>query len=69
MTHEDETRNFLGDPINDDYDDYDDEPYCYRCDGTGFIMICPDDLCRGSGECIHGDGEVVCPVCKGRCAL
>lgn len=53
----------------DFYDDPNDEPYCCTCDGTGFIMTCPDDLCHGSGECIHGDGEAVCPDCKGRCAF
>jgi len=43
----------------------DDDAYCYRCDNTGWIMICPDDMCRGAGECMHGDGMIVCPDCKG----
>lgn len=47
----------------DDFDDY--EPDCYRCDGSGTILICPDDMCRGAGECIHGDGEILCPSCNG----
>ena len=38
---------------------------CLRCDGEGFIIICPDGMCQGMGECIHGDGEVICPVCHG----
>lgn len=42
---------------------YDD--YCYRCDNNGTILICPDDMCHGLGYCIHGDGEVICPECKG----
>ena len=42
-----------------------DEPYCLRCDCKGFIMVCPDDMCHGAGECMHGDGEMVCPDCKG----
>ena len=49
--------------------EYDDElyyePACGRCDGEGLILICPDDVCRGTGECMHGDGEIVCPACKG----
>lgn len=52
-------------------DDEDHEPYdsyCYRCDNRGFIIVCIDDLCRGAGECIHGDGEMVCPDCKGETA-
>lgn len=28
-------------------------------------MTCPDDLCRGSETCIHGDGNAVCPECSG----
>ena len=42
-------------------DDCDDG--CYRCGGKGYIVICIDDLCRGADECMHGDGEVPCPVC------
>lgn len=38
---------------------------CPRCDGAGFILVCCDDLCQGQGECIHGDGEEICPQCKG----
>jgi len=38
---------------------------CWRCDGEGVILICPDDLCQGQGICIHGDGEIECPVCGG----
>jgi len=55
-----------------DTDFYDqDEPYpdCQRCSNTGFILVCPDDMCRGLGECIHGDGEILCPDCKGESAL
>ena len=38
---------------------------CDRCDGTGWIMTCIDDICVGSGECMHRDGEAVCPQCHG----
>jgi hypothetical protein len=38
---------------------------CQRCGGEGFIVVCIDDMCRGAGECMHGDGEIVCPDCKG----
>jgi hypothetical protein len=55
------------DDDGDLYDPYDDEdPYCHRCDNRGFIIICVDDMCRGIGECIHGDGMVVCPDCQGK---
>lgn len=36
---------------------------CWKCGGEGFIVVCVDDMCRGSGHCIHGDGEEACPVC------
>ena len=52
-----------------DQREYDDElryeTACGHCDGDGFILICPDDLCRGAGKCMHGDGEIVCPACEG----
>jgi len=39
---------------------------CLRCDGSGFIVVCIDDMCRGAGECMHGpDGMAVCPDCQG----
>jgi hypothetical protein len=38
---------------------------CYECNGEGFVVICIDDICRGSGNCMHGDGEDLCPVCGG----
>jgi hypothetical protein len=46
------------------YQDQED-PYCYRCDNKGLILTCIDDMCRGCGECMHGDGWAVCPDCKG----
>jgi hypothetical protein len=49
----------------DDWDDPDDW-YCYRCDNRGVIIVCVDDLCRGTGECMHGDGEMICPDCHGK---
>lgn len=53
-------------PSDDDYPSDDDEGYCYRCDDKGTILVCIDDMCRNCGECMHGDGEIVCPDCKGR---
>jgi hypothetical protein len=47
------------------YEDFDDVDYCYRCDGSGTILVCCDDMCQGMGECIHGDGEIRCPKCGG----
>jgi hypothetical protein len=38
---------------------------CNTCNGEGFIVTCVDDMCRGCGECMHGDGESVCPECHG----
>ena len=51
-----------------DYDPYEGEPACERCDGTGWVCDCIDDLCQSiePGEfCMHGDGGV-CPKCHGR---
>lgn len=66
MTHKEETANFIGDDYSDE------EPYCHRCDDSGWINVCCDDLCQ-SGEpgesCIHGDGDRLCPDCKGRNAI
>lgn len=41
-----------------DYDDLDDA--CQICDGSGWILDCCDDMCRGVGYCIHGDGMRIC---------
>ena len=38
---------------------------CNRCDGEGVVVTCIDDICRGAGECFHGDGEVACGDCLG----
>ncbi len=56
-----------GDFDEDEYDEDEYESYggCSRCNGKGVIVICFDDQCRGAGECIHGDGEMVCPDCGG----
>jgi hypothetical protein len=52
--------------MSDEYYDYEEgEPVCLRCEGDGELMICIDDMCHGSGECIHGDGYQTCPDCKG----
>ena len=36
---------------------------CAQCT-DGIIVTCPDDMCRGAGECLHGDGEIACE-CEG----
>jgi hypothetical protein len=58
-----------GDFDEDEYDDevgeYWDSDGCNRCGGTGTIIVCIDDMCRGAGGCMHGDGEIVCPDCGG----
>lgn len=46
-------------------DDYHDDEYCESCNNTGMILVCIDDMCHGLGYCIHGDGEITCPTCKG----
>lgn len=33
---------------------------CGNCN-DGMIVVCVDDMCRGAGECFHGDGMAVCP--------
>ena len=38
---------------------------CNTCFGEGFIVVCIDDMCRGAGACMHGDGEIPCPDCDG----
>jgi hypothetical protein len=55
---------FDEDEIDDNYYDTEDA-YCQRCDNRGSIIVCIDDMCRGAGECMHGDGEIICPDCKG----
>jgi hypothetical protein len=52
-----------GDFDEDELDDCDDG--CNTCGGEGFIVVCIDDMCRGAGECMHGDGEIPCPQCGG----
>jgi len=38
---------------------------CLRCDGSGRLLTCIDDICVACGECMHGDGETECPECGG----
>lgn len=42
----------------------DDDGYCDRCGGEGWIVVCCDDLCHGQGWCMHGDGDMPCPDCN-----
>jgi hypothetical protein len=32
---------------------------CHSCN-DGIIVFCPDDMCRGAGYCMHGDGQRLC---------
>jgi hypothetical protein len=50
---------------DDEPDDFGWDDGCLECDGTGERLICPDDMCRGIGDCIHGDGIVMCAACQG----
>lgn len=42
-----------------------DDNDCPVCHGEGFVITCCDDMCRGQGSCIHGDGEEICMACGG----
>lgn len=54
------------DDRRDDWDEYDEACFggCVHCE-DGFTVVCPDDLCRSQGFCMHGDGMAVCLYCKG----
>jgi hypothetical protein len=54
--------------FDDEPDDYypDDDGYCDRCGGDGWILTCCDDMCHGLGYCIHGDGMEMC-ACNTGC--
>lgn len=38
---------------------------CWKCHGEGWLITCIDDICHGSGHCMHTDGEELCAVCGG----
>jgi hypothetical protein len=38
---------------------------CHECDEAHEEVVCCDDLCVGSGRCIHGDGMAPCRECSG----
>lgn len=49
----------------DEYEEYDrGERYCWDCGGRGWKITCPDDLCHGEDECIHGDPPTRCWTCN-----
>jgi hypothetical protein len=51
--------------LEEEYDAYDDRhAYCWLCGGRRWVITCPDDLCRGADECMHGDGHSNCPECN-----
>lgn len=55
------------DYYNDEFDDDDEDgSYCDACDEFGMYVICVDDMCHSGSGCIHGDGEILCPYCKGK---
>lgn len=57
--------NGLPEEYFDDFDEYDGgERYCYDCGGRGWKITCPDDLCHGQDECIHGDDPIPCRTCN-----
>lgn len=37
---------------------------CGLCNGEGEVVDCCDDICVGTGECMH-EGNIVCPDCGG----
>ena len=43
----------------------DDDGCCQDCSGEGIVVICWDDMCANSDECIHGDGYGPCRACHG----
>jgi hypothetical protein len=53
---------------DDQYYDYEPDEFggdgCYNCGGRRYIVTCPDDLCHGGDECIHGDPPTPCPACN-----
>lgn len=59
---------------DEEIDERGDEEYhepatCWKCGGEGIIVFCMDDLCHGAGHCIHGDGDAMCPACRGEGVL
>lgn len=52
----------------DEWDDeWEGEPFCWTCNGRGWVVVCMDDLCHGTDcGCIHGGkGNMACPDCEG----
>lgn len=54
---------------DDDDEGFEGATTCWMCGGEGAIVVCMDDMCRGTNACIHGDGEDVCPNCLGEGVL
>jgi hypothetical protein len=46
-------------------DEYRERESCWACTGSGEMVVCCDDLCASSDECIHGDGMAPCDECNG----
>jgi hypothetical protein len=38
---------------------------CQECNEVNEVCDCIDDMCQGSGYCIHGDGMSICRDCNG----
>lgn len=51
-------------PMQQEDEDYVSERYCWDCGGRGWKITCPDDLCHGQDECIHGDRAARCWTCN-----
>lgn len=60
--HDDDDPPYL-EGFDDDFDD-DGDAHCSACGGRGFRVTCPDDLCHGQDECIHGDPPRPCWACN-----
>lgn len=37
----------------DEGEDWDEPEFCFKCQNTGYFVVCVDDLCHGAGWCMH----------------
>lgn len=45
-------------------EEYHEPATCWKCGGSGSLVMCVDDLCHGQDWCMHGDNDM-CPECNG----
>jgi len=45
-------------------DDFHEPATCWKCGGSGTLVMCCDDLCHGQDYCMHGDNDM-CSECDG----